>query len=158
MRSHWNWWIQLIVLLNRRSVQFTLCNPMDCSIPGFPVHHKLPEIFQTHVRRVRDDFQPSHPLLSLSPPAFNLSQHQGLFQWVSASHQVAKVLEIQLQHQSLQWIFRFDFLQDGLAWSLAVQGILKSLLQHYSSKASILWSSAFLWSNSHIHTWLLEKP
>ena len=87
----------------------TLCNPIDCSTPGLPVHHQLPELTQTHVHRVSDAIQPSHPLLSPSPPAFNLSQHQGLFKWVSSSHQVAKVLELQLQHQSFQWIFRVDF-------------------------------------------------
>ena len=78
----------------------TLCNPVDCSMPGFPVHHQLPELAQTHVHRVGDAIQPSHSLLSPSPPAFNVSQHQGLFQWVSFSHQVARVLEFQLQHQS----------------------------------------------------------
>ena len=88
----------------------TLCDPMDCSIPGFPVHHQLPELTQTHVHPVRDAIQPSHPLSSPSPLAFNHSQHQGLFQWVSSLHQVAKVLEFQLQHQSFQWIFRTDFL------------------------------------------------
>ena len=96
----------------------TLCNPMDCSTPGFPVHHQLPELAQTHVYRVGDAIQRSHPLLSPSPPAFNLSQDQGLFQWASSSHQVAKVLEFQLQLQSFQWIFRTDFLQDGLVGSL----------------------------------------
>ena len=88
----------------------TLCDPMDCSMPGLPVHHQLPEFTQTHVYWVGDAIQPSQPLLSPSPPIFNLSQHQGLFQWVSSSHQVAKVLEFQLQHQSFQWIFRTDFL------------------------------------------------
>ena len=93
----------------------TLCNPMNCSTPSFPVHHKLPELAQTHVPQVSDAIQPSHPLSSPSPPAFNLCQHQGLFKWVSSSHQVAKVL--QLQHQYFQWIFRTDFLQDGLVGS-----------------------------------------
>ena len=88
----------------------TLCDPMDCSTPDFPVHHQLLGPTQTHVHRVGDAIQPSHPLLSLSPPAFNLFQHQSLFQWVSSSHQMAKVLELQLQHQSFQWIFRTDFL------------------------------------------------
>ena len=88
----------------------TLCDPMDCSMPGFPVHRQLPELAQTHVHRVAEDIQPSHPLLSPSPPAFNLSQYQSLFQWVSSSHQVAKVLEFQLQHQSFQCIFGTDFL------------------------------------------------
>ena len=90
---------------------------MDCSTPGFPVLHYLPELAQTHVHWVGDAIQPSHPLLSPSPSALNLSQHQGLFQWVSSSHQVAEVLELQLQHQSFQWLFRTDFLQDGLVGS-----------------------------------------
>ena len=84
----------------------TLCDPMDCSTPGFPVHHQLPELTQTHVHHISDAIQPSHPLLSPSPPAFNLSQHQGLFQWVNYSQQVAKVLEFQLKHQCFQWIFK----------------------------------------------------
>ena len=88
----------------------SFCDPMDCSIPGLPVLHYLPVFAQTHVHRVSDDIQPSHLLSSPSPPAFNLSQHYGLFQWVSSLHQVAKVLEFQLQHQSFQWIFRVDFL------------------------------------------------
>ena len=88
----------------------TLCDPMDCSTPGFPVHHHLPELAQTHAHRVSDVIQSSHPLSFLSPPAFNLSQHQGLFQRVSSSHQVEKGLEFQLQHQSFQWILKTDFL------------------------------------------------
>ena len=88
----------------------TLCNPMDHSTPGFPVHHQHLELAQTHVHWVGDVIQPPHPLSSPSPLAFNLSQHQDLFQWDSSSHQVAKVLEFQLQHQSFQWIFRIDFL------------------------------------------------
>ena len=88
----------------------TLWDPMDFSTPGFPVHHWLLELAQTHVHWVGDATRPSHPLSSPSPPAFNFSQHQGLFKWVSSSHQVAKVLEFQLQHQSFQWIFRTDFL------------------------------------------------
>ena len=87
----------------------TVCDPMEHSTPGLPVQQQPSELAQTHVRGVSDAIQPSHPLPSPSPPAFNLSQHQGLFQWVS-SHQVAKVLELQLQHQSFQWIFRTDFL------------------------------------------------
>ena len=94
-----------------------LCNPMNHSTPGLPVHQQLPEFTRTHVHRVGDAIQPSHPLFSPSPPTFNLSQHQGLFQWVSSSHQVAKVLEFQLQHQSFQWIFRTDLLQNGLVGS-----------------------------------------
>ena len=100
------------------SVQFTLvtqscptlCDPMDCSRPDIPVHLQLPGFAQTHVHRVGDAIQPSHLLSSPSPPALNLSQHQGLFEWVSSSHQVAKVLEFQLQHQSFQWTPRTDLL------------------------------------------------
>ena len=80
----------------------TLCDSMNCSTPGLPVHHQLPESTQTHVHWVDNAIQPSHPLSSPSPPSLNLSQHQGLFQWVSSSHQVAKVLEFRLQHQSFQ--------------------------------------------------------
>ena len=80
----------------------TLCNPMDCSTLGFPVHYQLPELTQTHVHQVGDAIQPSHPRSSPSPPAFNISQHRGLFQWVNSFHQLAKVLEFQLQHQSFQ--------------------------------------------------------
>ena len=115
---------------------------MDCSTLGLPVHHQLPEFTHTHVHRVSDVIQPSHLLLSPSSPALNLSQHQGLFRWVSSSHQVAKVLQFQLQHQSFQWTGLISFRMDWLDL-LAVQGPLKSLLQHRSSKASILQRSAF---------------
>ena len=81
----------------------TLCDPMDCSMPGFPVYYQLPELAQTHVHWVGDAIQPSHPLSSPSPPALHLFQHQGLFKWVSSLYQVAKVLEFQLQHRSFQW-------------------------------------------------------
>ena len=91
--------------------------PMNCSTPGLPVHHQLPEFTQTHVHRVSDAIQPSHHLSSLSPPAPNPSQHQGFFQWISSSYEVAKVLEFRLQHQSFQWTPRTDFLQDGLVGS-----------------------------------------
>ena len=112
----------------------TYCDPVDCSTPGFSIHHRLPELAQTHVLRVGDALQPSHPLLSPSP-AFNHSQHQGLFKWVSPSHQVAKVLEFQLQHQSFQWIFGLISFRIDWVDLHAVQGTLKSLLQHHSSKA-----------------------
>ena len=116
---------------------------MNCSMPGFPVLHHLPEFAQTHVHWVNDAIQPSHPLSSLSPPAFSFSQHQGLFQWVSSLHQVAEVLELQFQlspsnEYSVLISFRIDFFD-----LLAVQGTLKSLLQHHSLKASILQCSAF---------------
>ena len=121
----------------------TLRDPMNSSTPGLPVQHQLLEFTQTHVHWVGDAIQPSHPLSSPSPPPLNISQYQGLFKWVSSSLQVAKVLEFQLQHQSFQWhsrliSFRMDWLD-----LLAVQGTLKSLLQHHSSKASILQCSAF---------------
>ena len=120
-----------------------LCHPMDCSMPGFPVHHQLPELTQIHVHRVGDAIQPSHPLSSPSPPAFNLSQHQGLFQWIGSLHQVPKY-----------WSFSFSISPSnecsgwfplGMDWLdlLAVQGTLKSFLQYHSSKASILRCSAF---------------
>ena len=121
----------------------TLCNTVDCSTPGLLVHHQLPEPTQTHVHRIHDAIQPSHPLLSPSPPTFKLSQHQGLFQWVGSSHQVAQstgvsasasVLPVNIQ----DWFPWFSWLD-----LLAVQGTLKSLLQHHSSKASILQRSAF---------------
>ena len=83
----------------------TLCDHMDCSTPGFPILHSLPEFAQTYVHWVSDAIQPSHPLSPPSPPAFNLSQHQGLFQWAGSWHQQAKVLELRLQHPSFQWIF-----------------------------------------------------
>ena len=110
---------------------------------GLPVDHQLPEVTQTHLHRVGDAIQPSHPLLSPSPPAFNLAQHQGLFQSVSSPHQLAKVLEFQLHicpsNEYLGLIsFRIDWLD-----LLAVQETLKSLFQHHSSKASILQDSAF---------------
>ena len=104
--------------LSLSSVQFssvaqscpTLCDPMNRSTPGLPVHHQLPEFTQTHVHRVGDVIQPFHPLSSPSPPAPSPSQRQGLFQWVNSSHEVAKVLEFQLQHLSFQWTPRTDLL------------------------------------------------
>ena len=95
----------------------TLCDPMNRSTPGLPVHHQLLEFTQTLVHRVSDAIQPSHPLLSPSPPAPNPSQHQSLFQWVNFSHEVAKVLEFQLQHHSFQRNPRADLLQNGLVGS-----------------------------------------
>ena len=133
---------KLMFLTHIQFSSVTLCDPMNRSMPGLSVHHQLPESTQTHVYRVGDAIQPSHPLLSPSP-AFNLSQIQGLFKWVSSTHQVVKLLEYQLQHQSFHEYsglisFRMDWLD-----LLAVQGTLKSLLQHHSSKASILQPSAF---------------
>ena len=107
-----------------------------CSTPGFTVHYQLSKLAQTHVHRVSDALQPSHPLSSPSPPAFNLSQHQGLFQWVSSWHQVAKYWRFSFSiSPSNEYSDSFDL--------LAVQETLKSLLQHHSPKASILWCLAF---------------
>ena len=116
----------------------TLCDPTNCSTPGLPVHHQLLKFAQTHVHRVGDAIQPSHPLSSPPPPAPNPSQHQGLFQWVNSSHEVAKVLEFPSNEHPGLISFRTDWLD-----LLAVQGTLKSLLQHHSSKPSILQRSAF---------------
>ena len=116
---------------------------MNCSTPGLPVNHQLPEFTQTHVHGVGDTIEPSHSLSSPSPPAPKPSQHQSLFQWVNSSHEVAKVLEFQLQHQSFQRTPRMiSFIMDWLDL-LAVSGTLKNLLQHHTSKASILGCLAF---------------
>ena len=138
-------------MVNTQQVQFssvtqsclTLWDPMNCSTPGLSIYHQLPESTQTHVNCVSDAIQPSHPLSSPSPPALNLSQHQGLFKWVSSPHQVAKDWSFSSnispsnEHTGLI-SFRMDWL-----YLLAVQGMLKSLVQHHSSKASILLHSAF---------------
>ena len=131
----------------------TLCNPMDCSTPGLPVHHQLPELAQTHIHRVSDAIQPSHPLLSPSPPAFNLSQHR-----VFSNESFLRI------RWPKYWSFSFNispsseysglisFRIDRLDL-LAVQGTLKSLLQHHSSKASVLrFSAFFLIQFSHPYT------
>ena len=97
-----------------------LCDPMDCSTRGLPGHHQLLEFTQNHVHRAGDAIQPSQLLSSSSPPAFSLSQHQGLFKWVSSLHQVAKVLEFQLQHQSFQWIIQ-DWFPLGLTGLISLQ-------------------------------------
>ena len=150
------WWnsymsLKTALLSDPCSVQFssvtqscpTLCDPMNCSMPGLPVHHQLLEFTHTHVHRVGDAIQPSHPLSSPSPPAPNPSQHQGLFKWVNSSHQVAEYWSFSFsispsnEHPGLI-SFRMDWLD-----LLEVQGTRKSLLQHHSSKASILRRSAF---------------
>ena len=119
------------------------CDLMIHSTLGLPVHHQLLEFTQTDVHWVGDAIQPSHPLSSPSPPAHNPSQHQGLLQWANSSHEVAKVLEFQPQHQSFQRTPRLVYFRNDWLDLLAVQGTLKSLLQHHSSKASILCCSAF---------------
>ena len=133
----------------------TLCDPMNCSTPGFPVFHYLLEPTQTHVHWVGDAIQLSCPMSSPSSLALNFSQHQGLFQWVSSSHQVAKVLELQLQlPMNIQ-----DWFPLGLTNLISLQA--KGLSKDFSS--TTVWKHQFfgpqpsLWSSSHIHTWLLEK-
>ena len=157
----------LIICLVAKSCP-TLSYPMDCSLPGFPVLHYLPEFVQTHVHWVSDAFQPAHPL-SPPPLALNLSQHQGLFQWVSSSHQVVKVLVFHLHHQSFQWTPRTDLLQNGLVGSpcnprdsqesspaLQFEGINSSVLSLLYGPT--LTSAHNLWK-SHIFDYLdLRQP
>ena len=120
----------------------TLCNLMDCSMPGFPVLHSLSEFAKTHVRWIGDAIQSSHPLLSPPPPAFNLSQHQGLFQWVSSLHQRTKVLELQIQHQSFQCIFRVNF-------PLGLTGLISLLFKGLSR----VFYSTTVWKH---HSWAIS--
>ena len=136
-----------------------LCDPMNCSTPGLPVHHQLPEFTQTDVHRVGDAIQPSHPLSSPFPPAFNLSQHQGLFQWVSSLHQVAKVSEFQLQHQSFPMNIQDWFPLGWTGWiSLQSKGLSRVFSNTTVLKHQFFGAELSSQSNSHIHTWLLEKP
>ena len=137
----------------------TLCDPMDYSKPDLPVQHQLPELTQTHVHWVGDTIQPSHPLSSPFPPAFNLSQNQGLFRWVSSLHQVAKVLKFQLQHPSFQWIFRIDFLWYGLVGSPFSPRDSQESSPTSQFKSINSSAPGFLYSPTLIYTsWLLEKP
>ena len=131
----------------------TLCDPMNRSMPGLPVHHQLPEFTQTHVHRVSDATQPSHPLLFPCPPAPSITPSIRVFSNESTLHvRWLKYWSFSISIISSKELpglisFRMDWLD-----LLAVQGTLKSLLQHHSSKASILRRSAFFKSNSHIHT------
>ena len=141
------------------SVMSSSFDLIDCSMPGFPVHHQLREPTQTHVHYVGDAIKLSHPLLSPFPPAFNLSQHQGVFQWVRFLHirclkywSFSFSISPSNEYSGLSF-FRMDWLD-----LLTVQGTLKSLLQHHSSKHQFFRSQFSLWSNSHIPTWPLEKP
>ena len=143
-----SWVVQFSSVQSLSRVQLFVTSWTAVCQSGFPVHHQLLEPTQTHVHWVGDAIWPSHALSSLSPSAFNLSQHQDFFQRVSSSHQVAKVLEF--QHKSFQWILRMIAFRMDWLDLLAVQGTLKSLLQHRSSKASILWHSAsFIVQISH---------
>ena len=153
--------IYFVTATSKQSVQFssvaqscpTLCHSMDCSTPGLPVHHQLLESTHTHVHWVSDAIQPSHPLSSPFPPTVNLSQHQGLFKWVSSLHQEASFnISPSNEYKGL-----ISFMMDWLDL-LTVQGTLKSLLQQIVQKNQFFSAQLSLQSNSHIHTWLLEKP
>ena len=152
-------------IITMASVQFTsvaqscqtLCDPMNHSTPGLPVHHQLPEIIQTHTHWVDDAIQPSHPLSSPSPPAPTPSQHQGLFQWVNSSHEVAKVLvsasasvlPMNTQDWSpLGWTGWISLQSKGLSGVFSNTAVQKH--QFFGAQLSSQ-------SNSHIHTWLLEN-
>ena len=137
---------QLFVVVQSLSCVW-FCDPMDCSMPGLPIYHQLPEFTQTHVHWIGDAIQPSHPLSSPSP-AFNLSQHQGLFQFSASGGQSIGVLALAsfLPKNTQDWSpLEWDWLD-----LLAVQGTLKSLLQHHSSKASVLRHSAFFITRKHL--------
>ena len=140
----------------RDSALLWLCQQRS-STPGLPVYHQLPEFTQTHVHWVSDAIRPSHPLSSPSPPALNLSQHQGLFKWVSSSHQVAKVLA--LQHQSFQCIFRVDFLYGWLVWTPRSprDSQESSPAPPFESNNSLALSFLYGPTLTSIQ-WLLEKP
>ena len=136
----------------------TLCNPKDGSTQGFLVHHQLPELAQTHVHRISDIIQPSHPLSSPSPPAFNLSQHQDFFQWVNSASggqsigvsAPTSVLPMNTQDWSPL---------GGTGWiSLQSKGLSRVFFNTTVQKHQFFGAQLSLWSNSHIHTWLLEKP
>ena len=136
-----------------------LCDPMDCSTPGFPVHHQLPELAQTHAHRVGDTIQPSHPLSSPFPPAFNLSQHQSLFQWVSSLHQVPKVLQFSVSASVLPMNIQNWFPLGWTDWiSLLSKGLSRVFSNTTVQKHQFFSNQPSLWPNSHIFTWLLEKP
>ena len=136
----------------------TLCDPMNHSMPGLPVHHQLPEFTQTHAHRVGVAIQLSHPLLSPSPPAPSPSQHQGLFQWVNSSRKVAKILEFQLQHQSFQMNTQDWSPLGWIGWiSLQSKGLSRVFSNTTVQNHQFFGTQLSSQSNSHIHTWPLEK-
>ena len=151
-------YIQWLLLFSHSVVSDSL-RPMDCSTPGFPVLHHLQVLAQTHVRWVRDAIQPSHPLSSPSPPAFYLSQHQGLFQWVDSLHQVAKVLIGASASASVLPIIIQGWFPLGLTGltSLQSKGLSRVFSNTTVQKHQFFGAQPFLRSSSHIHTWLLEK-
>ena len=151
-------YIQWLLLFSHSVVSNSLWS-MDCSTPGFPVLHHLQELAQTHVHWVRDAIQPSHPLSSPSPPAFYLSQHQGLFQWVDSLHQVAKVLIGTSASASVLPINIQGWFPLGLTGltSLQSKGLSRVFSNTTVQKHQFFGAQPFLRSSSHIHTWLLEK-
>ena len=138
----------------------TLCDPIDCSTPGFPVHHQLLELAQTHVHRVGDVIQPSHPLSSPSPPAFNLSQHQGLLQWMnqffaSGAQSIGASASASVLPMNIQDWFPLGW----TGWiSLQSKGLLSVFSNTTFQKHQYFGAQLSSQSNSHIHTWLLDKP
>ena len=136
----------------------TLCDPMDCCMPGFRVLHHLPELVQAHFHWAGDAIQPSHPLSPSSPPAFNLSQHQGLFKWVSSLQQVAKVL-VSVSTSVLPMNIQNWFPLRWTDWiSLQSKGLSRVFSNTTVQKHQFSGSHLSLLSNSHLHIWLLEKP
>ena len=137
----------------------TFCDPMNRNMPGLPVHHQLPESTQTHIHRVSDAIQPSHPLSSPSPPALNPSQHQGLFQWVNSSHEVARVLEFQLKASFLPKKSQGWSPSEWTGWiSLQSRGHSRVFSNTTVQKHQFFGAQPSSQSNSHIHTWPQEKP
>ena len=136
----------------------TLCNPMDCSTPGLPIHHQLPELAQIHVHHVNDAIQPSHPPSSHSPPTFNLSQHQSLFKWVSSLHQGGQSIGVWASASVLPMNIQ-DWLP--LGWTSWISLLSKELSRVFSitivEKHQFFGAQSSLWFNSHIRTWLLEN-
>ena len=154
----WSLWFFPSVQLVQSLSHVQLWNLMDCSTPGFPVHHQLLELAQTHVHQVGDAIQPSHPLWSHSPPTFNLSQHQGLFQWDISSHQVAKVLEASASTSVLPMNIQ-NWFPLGLTGLILQSNRLSSILSNTTVQKHQFFSTQLSsQSNSHIHTWSLEKP
>ena len=136
----------------------TLCDPRDCSMPGLPVHHQLLELTQTHVHWAGDAIQPSHPLSSPSPPAFNLSQHQGLFKWVSSSHR-GQSIGVSASASVLPMNIQDWFPSGWTGWiSLQSKGLSRVFSNTTVQKYQFFSGQPSLWSNSYIHTWPLEKP
>ena len=137
----------------------TLCTSMDCGTPGLPVHYQLPEFTQTHIHWFSDAIQPSHPLSSPSPPAFSLSQHQGLFQWVISLHQMAEVLRVSASASLLPMSIQDWFPLGCTGWiSLQSKGLWRVFSNTTVQKHQFFGAQLSSQSNSHIHTWPLEKP